>query len=879
MANDAHPIGHADPAVEEVLTAANALMDKVANKSPTEVSADTSVAAGKPELGDASIPTALPQQITSSQADNVDHVPPASVPQAVAQERDTAPSRAITPAVPILPIKPAATVSTQDKLAMPAEKKIMAAGSEAEKATKVKEIPVAQSDWVVIKTSNVNDEPKKGPDEKASKTAKVEPATLSNNGPAKMMNKIITQGNGVKDGIDHPVHGKLDIMTATRNLIKETQALSANPNGSKSHGQRKTLQIPTSGTTGGSSTNEASYQPPPPKTLRVVPATKAPTSKVETQVQSAIAALQSPLSVKSQPGKGGVVSTQTPATPTSDFISEQASLTSTSISRASSPPLASGIMVSGKKKRREAKKEFKLKEMEKIEGRLTDRRDGGERSGAGAAPEVIAPIVGRKKKKPKFRPAPEDTSEPEITLAAGQANEVGDDGTKDPKADSETKVQNEAVEGSQTDETKLTKGAIEMVLKEPEEIDSVECGEKQIDEKELEQQEIDRKVAEVKSAEEKIWKEAVKKVGAMHPDYYAVYGFDVDAYGNPEADQPPTHDTDLSDLPEDDDDINPNLHPARLIASLVEDGELEPYKLTFFNPLVHEGKSFRQALASLSPVMRKALNVTDDGRVLGEVVRPVVETKCTVTPGEWWPRTFFSPSGGVDPETDSQDGQGSVDSTQAIPESNETDIATNPNSEKDTVIEVLDKMCRTLDDILADFIELNKHEWNRDNEKDKDNAAETNKEEKNHDDEADEDDAAEVNDKEEKNHDDGDEDDAAETNDEEKSHSDEDEDDAAEMNDALHEDDQVGAEVEGGFEYYYQQRQQQGFTGSVEDWCFDWNKIKGNAVLEENLRKVEEAEARVRRSEEQEEVDLEDEITYWRLVIYNRTLCGMNLKD
>ena len=873
MANGGHPIeGHANPALEETSTVVKALVDKVANKSPMEVSTDTFAAAEGSGLGDASIPPALSQQIASS---SVNKASPTNLPQSVAQECDTAPSRAITPAVPILPIKPAVTVSTQDRLAMPTQKKIINASSEAEKATKAKEAPVAQSDWVVIKTSKVKDEPKKDPDEKAGKTAKVESVSPSNNGPAKMISKN-TQGNGAKDGIDHPVHGKLDIMTATRTLIKETQALSANPTGFKSHGQRKTSQIPTNGMTGGSSTNEASYRPLPPKTLRVVPAPKAPTPMVDTHVQSAIAVLQSPPSVKPQPVKVGVGSTQTPATPTSDFISEQASLTSTSISRASSPPLASGIMVSGKKKRKEAKKEFKLKEMERIESRLTDRREGGERSGVDAAPEEIAPIVARMKKKPKFRPAPEATLEPETTLAASQVNEVADDDAKDSKVDSETKVQNEAVGGGRAGEMKLAKSAINMVLKEPEEMESIEGGRKHSDEKVLEQQETDRKAAEVKIAEEKMWKEAVKDAGVMHPDYYAAYGFDVDAYGNPNADRPPTYDIDLSDLPEDDDDINPNLHPARLVASLVEEGELEPYKMTFFNPLVHEGKSFRQALASLSPVMRKALNVTDDGRVLGEIVRPVVETKREVAPGEWWPRTLFSPSGGVDPETDSQDGQGSVDSTQGVPGSNETVTASNPNGKKeDTAIEVLDQMCRTLDDILADFIELNKHEWNRDDEKEKNNAAEMN-----HGGGEDEHDVAEINDKEEEeNHDDEDEHDAAGMNDNEENHNDEDEHDTAELNDTVREDDQVDAEVEGGFEYYYQQRQRQGFTGSVEEWCFDWEKIRGNAVLEENLRKVEEAEARVRELEEEEEADLEDEITYWRLVIYNRTLCGMNLRD
>jgi CCR4-NOT transcription complex subunit 4 len=152
-----------------------------------------------------------------------------------------------------------------------------------------------------------------------------------------------------------------------------------------------------------------------PKTLRVVPAAKVEAAAAPVvSLPLSAAALPSP-SLSKQPSIVSLSRTDRPSTPASELISDNASLTSASLSRPSSPPPTRvGSAPVRTKTKSQLKKERKEAGKEKVISEA-------ESSSAKPEPEVeIAPIMGRKKKQKKEKPASSktSTSTPAISRAA-----------------------------------------------------------------------------------------------------------------------------------------------------------------------------------------------------------------------------------------------------------------------------------------------------------------------------------------------------------------------------------------------------------------------------------------------------------------------------
>ncbi|RDW75223.1 hypothetical protein BP6252_06365 [Coleophoma cylindrospora] len=133
----------------------------------------------------------------------------------------------------------------------------------------------------------------------------------------------------------------------------------------------------------------------PPKTLRVIPTPRTELPPGSGTPSSATSMFPPILPSSRQPSLASTTRLERPGTPMSEIISETASITSASISRANSPPLSkvgsAPVRITTKsmqkKQRREAQKEREAKQAEAV---------------VQPEPEVeIAPIMGRKKKQKK----------------------------------------------------------------------------------------------------------------------------------------------------------------------------------------------------------------------------------------------------------------------------------------------------------------------------------------------------------------------------------------------------------------------------------------------------------------------------------------------
>ncbi|KAI9756208.1 MAG: S-methyl-5-thioadenosine phosphorylase [Chaenotheca gracillima] len=141
------------------------------------------------------------------------------------------------------------------------------------------------------------------------------------------------------------------------------------------------------------------YRQTQPKTIRVVQTPKTETPPLDSATSASSMPVPGPVAaVNSIPSrKASVVSLNRPSTPASELISDNASVTSASLSRANSPgpsragstPVRQISKSQLKKQRREAKQELEKKMAP----------DDGESKGA--EEKEVAPIIGRKKKKAK----------------------------------------------------------------------------------------------------------------------------------------------------------------------------------------------------------------------------------------------------------------------------------------------------------------------------------------------------------------------------------------------------------------------------------------------------------------------------------------------
>ncbi|KAF2494805.1 hypothetical protein BU16DRAFT_550613 [Lophium mytilinum] len=137
-----------------------------------------------------------------------------------------------------------------------------------------------------------------------------------------------------------------------------------------------------------------------PRTLRVVPTPKSENAPPLSASSAASTIPQLPTVGKLRSRQASVASLNQPGTPASDLISDNASITSASLSRANSPPPGSkvGTAPIRKKSKAQAKKDRQERAKQIAEERFTAM----EESVKSSDPEPVqAPIIGRKKKAKK----------------------------------------------------------------------------------------------------------------------------------------------------------------------------------------------------------------------------------------------------------------------------------------------------------------------------------------------------------------------------------------------------------------------------------------------------------------------------------------------
>lgn len=193
--------------------------------------------------------------------------------------------------------------------------------------------------------------------------------------------------------------GKLDIPAATR--IQENEPPSASSSAKPESLSKSVRSVPV--TAGGSvppspaaaSTGSPIRKPIGPKTLRVVATPKTEVPPTLSSLTSTNVPLMHTVE-KLRSRQASIASINVPGTPASELISDTASFTSTSISRANSPPPVGGKVGSApvrKKTKSQAKKDRQERARQEEERAMEE---------SVVEPEVVqAPIVGRKKKAKK----------------------------------------------------------------------------------------------------------------------------------------------------------------------------------------------------------------------------------------------------------------------------------------------------------------------------------------------------------------------------------------------------------------------------------------------------------------------------------------------
>lgn len=198
--------------------------------------------------------------------------------------------------------------------------------------------------------------------------------------------------------------GKLDISAATKAPENDTPSTwstkqDIQPKPIRTVSATASTSVPAS--PAATSTGSPIKKPIGAKTLRVV---ATPRTESPPHLPPITTLPQVPTVEKLRSRQASIASIYQPGTPASDLISDTASFTSTSISRANSPPLLGGKVGSApirKKTKSQAKKDRQERARQAEEERAMDELT--------PEPEVVqAPIVGRKKKakKPASNPKP-----------------------------------------------------------------------------------------------------------------------------------------------------------------------------------------------------------------------------------------------------------------------------------------------------------------------------------------------------------------------------------------------------------------------------------------------------------------------------------------
>ncbi|KAF2652676.1 hypothetical protein K491DRAFT_35883 [Lophiostoma macrostomum CBS 122681] len=241
-------------------------------------------------------------------------------------------------------------------------------------------------------TPSIKATPKSRPSGKSAQSAI---ATASPQQAAKENVTQPTPSSTLSTKRQHP--GKLDIAAATKlSDMGDPSKVDAQPKNIRNVSMASAVSVPSSpaATSTGSPVKRATV----PRTLRVLPTPKTelppPLSAVSTTVP------QIPTVDKLRSRQASIASINLPGTPVSELVSDNASVTSTSLSRPSSPPLIGGKVGSApvrKKTKSQAKKDRQERARQIVEEQATAMDEQTK-----SDPEPVqAPIVGRKKKAKK----------------------------------------------------------------------------------------------------------------------------------------------------------------------------------------------------------------------------------------------------------------------------------------------------------------------------------------------------------------------------------------------------------------------------------------------------------------------------------------------
>lgn len=198
----------------------------------------------------------------------------------------------------------------------------------------------------------------------------------------------------------HP--GKLDIAAAKDASKKDLESVAASSSQNKSTASASVSSAVSRPTTPATAVSQASgtsiLRQTQPRTIRVLPTPKIENPRLNPTSPSVVNTTASITAAKQQSRRASLSSVHPPGTPASEKISDNASFTSTSMSRANSPPPSKV----GSAPVRQVTKSQQKKERQ-VRAKLAEESSKYEGSSAKATAEmpVQAPIVGRKKKAKK----------------------------------------------------------------------------------------------------------------------------------------------------------------------------------------------------------------------------------------------------------------------------------------------------------------------------------------------------------------------------------------------------------------------------------------------------------------------------------------------
>ncbi|KAI9783636.1 MAG: transcriptional repressor general negative regulator of transcription subunit 4 [Peltula sp. TS41687] len=335
----------------------------------------------------------------------------------------------IKPALPIIPKKPSVAVAPEEKKLSkqePDSSQSRSSGAIQNAHTTSANAAPVSSHAPVTKPGPVD--AVRSTDENTAPGNDGKSAVISTSAPS--ISTTNTSKKGTKEGIKRSPPGKLDIAAATRNLIRETQVLSASGS-SKSEGNKNANSTRSSATLSAvtdsrptptsaftiASQGPLSVRSAQPKTLRLIstPKTETPPPLHTLPTTTTTANVTSPVIQLPFQKQTATASINRPATPASESIVDTASQASATISQTSSPPPSTAGSVTTRNLAKMAKnlrkKQRKEDEQKKAEMKEVDSIP--------VSPVIeekeIAPIIGRKKKKMKQKGTTAEDSTPSVS--------------------------------------------------------------------------------------------------------------------------------------------------------------------------------------------------------------------------------------------------------------------------------------------------------------------------------------------------------------------------------------------------------------------------------------------------------------------------------